>query len=211
MDESQVYSALKKTFESPDPHSYGVYKMIQEIYPALAKKVFENNKLMERFVMTNYNPMDILQYPVCGKCESIAAWSSPVKRGKQYVRTCKCVKSGCGSTTVNPPTFRQWLMSEIKHKAPQGIEEELAQSVDLMADRLLNKLKRDHAALKAQYSVSTAKKMGLVLPGQEHEQKKLFIPGSEKKDKSVLYLTKEQYQARKSELDRLLKESKQED
>ncbi len=122
-----------KGVENPDPRSYGVYRMIQEIYPALAKKMFENSELMRKLVMTQYNPMDILDYPVCGKCESIAAWNGLAKKNGKLVRKCTCVADGCHASTADPPTFRTWLMYEIKKKAPADFAEVAEYIVDGMA------------------------------------------------------------------------------
>jgi len=160
--EAQAYAALRKTFENPDPRSYGVFKMIQEIYPALASKIFSRSDLMEKLVMTKYNPLDIMDYPVCGKCETLALWNGTAKKNGKIVRRCTCVGDGCGASTIDPPTFRDWLIYEIKHKAPPDVAETAEFIVDIMALRLLGQATRDYLELLKEVNPQRNEAMGLV-------------------------------------------------
>ena len=160
--EKMAYEAMRKVFENPDPRSYGVYRMIQEIYPALAKKMFENSELMRKLVMTQYNPMDILDYPVCGKCESIAAWNGLARKNGKLVRKCTCVADGCHASTADPPTFRTWLVYEMKKKAPADFAEVAEYIVDGMALRLVKKAKDDYVELLKDIREPRNQAMGLV-------------------------------------------------
>lgn len=138
------YAAMAKTFVNPDPNSHAVYKMLQEIYPSLAKKLFERNDLMEAVVMSGLNPIPILDYYICSRCEGLCAHDGFGKKYGKLVPKCTCRVVGCGTTTLDPPTFRQWLTEEIKKKAPQGIVDELAYAVDAVALRLMGQAVNDY-------------------------------------------------------------------
>lgn len=127
-----MHLAMQKTMHMPDERSLGVYKLINEIYPAFAEKIFQGNKLMKSLIMSNMNPMDIMEYPICGKCESFAAYTDPQKKDGRYVKTCACVRKGCGAITTAPVEFREWLMYELKHKA----DPKMLQRFDIVVDRI---------------------------------------------------------------------------
>ena len=131
-DRSDLRKAMHRTTQMPDERSLGVYKLINEIYPALAEKIFQGNKLMKSLIMGGMNPMDIMEYPVCGKCESFAAYCDPVKKDGKLVKACACVRKGCGAVTPNPVEFREWLLYELKKKADPKV---LAQ-FDTVVDRI---------------------------------------------------------------------------
>lgn len=160
--EAQAYAALRKTFESTDPRSYGVFKMIQDIYPALAEKIFSRSDLMEKLVMTKYNPLDIMDYPVCGRCDTLAAWSGTAKKHGKMVNVCKCFGDGCGATTIDPATFREWLIYEMRKKAPPDFAENAEYIVDILAMRLLGQATRDYVELAQQINPQRNEAMGLV-------------------------------------------------
>lgn len=141
-DEMKRYQAMTNLLMQPNSRTIGVIKLIDKYYPALAKKVTEGNPIMERFVTSGFNTMDILMFPVCGHCESLAAFSggAELKRGR-YVPVCTCYK--CGKSTVDPVLMKQWCMEEIKKKAPETIGEDLMAVVDLIADKMVEKAKDD--------------------------------------------------------------------
>lgn len=118
---SNAHKALGNMMNMTDPRSYAVYKFIDEVYPAFAEKIFKNNSFMERLVMSNYNPIDILDYPICGRCETLAAWDGIGRKDGKVYKACSCFN--CGSKTVNPVTFRVWMREELKHKAPLNFKE----------------------------------------------------------------------------------------
>lgn len=115
---SDAYSALYKSFTTPDPHSVGVQKILIDLYPSLSKKIFESDGFMERFVISGMNAKDILEFPVCGRCEAIAALDGFAKKDGRYVNKCTCMREGCYHTTIDPVTFKVWIMDEIKKKHP---------------------------------------------------------------------------------------------
>lgn len=141
---------LTKTFMNPDPASLGVYKALDEVYPAFAKKIFENNELMKRLVLSGTNPIHILSYPVCGKCETLALPTTSIEKGGKKIRRCGCVAKGCGHITVNPITFRDWLRDELKRKMPESVITGIEYAVDSIAMSMLKecgmKMKRIEGA-----------------------------------------------------------------
>ena len=138
-DQNIARQSIVAQFAMPDERSFGVFKMLSDVYPAFSKKVLEGNELMQRLVMTGMNPMDIMDYPICGKCETLAPYSGIALQYNKRVRKCTCVKPGCGATTVNPVTFRRWIKDEMKSKAPPEFIDALEVAVDVIAQRMLDK------------------------------------------------------------------------
>jgi hypothetical protein len=130
---SDAHIATYNNFLAPDPASFGVYKLMEQFYPAFAKRLFNNNPFMRKIVMSNLNPMFILEYPICGKCETLAAWSDTIVVNDRKIKTCYCFANGCGNTTRNPVTLREWMIDELKHKAPPDIAEQAYFVVDDIA------------------------------------------------------------------------------
>jgi len=135
-----IYKLKAMELAMADPHSMGVQKALQETYPALAKKLFEGNWIMERMVMSGYNMTNILNYPMCGKCETLALLSG--------LNQCTCTKTGCNSTTKNPVTLRDWLKYELKNKMPPEELEMLEYKVDRIA---LSMLQQYRQSLRIEY------------------------------------------------------------
>jgi len=133
---SKVHDAVFNTFKAPDPHSFGVMKMIQDVYPAFRKKVLEGNPLMQRIVMSGYNPMAIMDYPICGHCETLSAYSGQKLVNGQVIPVCTCFK--CGFSTTAPVTFRAWMADELRHKAPADFMDSVDYVVDTIAERMMN-------------------------------------------------------------------------
>ena len=141
---TDAHRAMAQLFKNPDPRSLGVMDFIFDVYPLFYRKIFKNNKLMERVVMTGLNGMDILDYFVCGRCESIAPQSGTVLKDGVFVPQCTCTADGCGATTVNPPTLREWLMYELRKKAPPGFETILSMAMNNIAQTYLRKALKDY-------------------------------------------------------------------
>lgn len=138
-EHSQSHRAMLKSFEMPDERSFGVFKMLNDVYPAFAKQLFQNNALMERLVMSGHNPMDILDYPICGKCETLAPYSGYVIRNNKYIQKCTCVADKCGATTVNPITLRDWIKYEMKKRVSEDFYEAIEVAIDQIAFTMLQK------------------------------------------------------------------------
>lgn len=135
-EKSPVYKAMFNMFAQNDPHSFAVLKMLQDLYPAFGKKIFEGNPFMMKLVLSGMNPMDMLEYPVCGKCETLAAWTDSKRTKHGIVRYCGCMADKCGAITKNPITLKTWLKEELKKKAPPDIAEQAEIAVDRVAETM---------------------------------------------------------------------------
>ena len=143
------YDALANVLASPNSHAMGVMKLLKEYYPSFAKKVFQNNPFMEKMVMSSYSSMDILRHPICNRCEALAAYiryatnpdgTTITKENGKKVGVCKCLR--CGSETIDPITFYEWCLMELKKKAPAHIATDLVMVVDEVAEKLMQDAKR---------------------------------------------------------------------
>lgn len=156
---SDAHNTILNSFKMPDERSFGVYNLLKELYPAFAKKLFENNVLMHNLVMSNLNGMDILEYPICGKCETISAWDKNVFRNGRWYKTCHCVAKGCGAVTVSPPTLRDWIRDEFKKKASPEVLESLEYVVDSTALYMMYTWVKDTRAALAEHNRIAREKM----------------------------------------------------
>ena len=154
-ENQEVYTAISGALLNPDDRSFGVFKMLNDVYPAFAKKLFQNNDFMQRLVMSGHNPIVILDYPICGKCETLALMDGfSVKDGKYYPK-CSCVADKCGHSTINPVTLRDWIKDELRKKAPAEFFDIMEYVVDVVASSMLRKYTNE---LCATMSVSSAKR-----------------------------------------------------
>jgi len=159
---SLARQSIVNSFSNDNPESLGVYKALEDIYPAFSKKIFENNPFMQMIVMTNQSPMHILDYPICGKCETLAMWDyRGIKDGKS-VKACGCFANGCGARTLDPITFRDWLKEELRHKAPPSIVENVEYAVDAVALSLMKKTMFQQKQMMQQEAEMRKYKSGLV-------------------------------------------------
>lgn len=170
--------AVFNSFALPDEKSFGVYKALNDVYPSFAEKLFENNDLMRKIVMSGYNPMDILDYPICGRCETLAAYNGySVKNGKRYSK-CTCMRQGCGHTTINPVTLRVWMKDELKKKVPPEYIDTIEYAVDGIAAKMiqmhmqyLRKLQEDYSNVVRKKIVSEEKLKDVVVGSMEEKPK----------------------------------------
>lgn len=160
MNESR--QAIFKSFANPDPASVGVYKMINDVYPAFAEKLFENNSFMQKIVMTGLNPMHILDYPICGKCETLAMPDKPIFKNNRWNNACGCFAKGCGAKTINPITLREWLIYELKKKAPKSYIENIEFVVDSIAKAMINNFEKSTRDIRIKQQIEDSKRMGLI-------------------------------------------------
>lgn len=166
----------------PDEHSHGVYKMLMDVYPNFAKKLFENNTFMKKIVMSGMNPMQILDYPICGKCETLALYDGYAKRNGKYVNRCTCVAEGCGASTADPITLRTWIAMELKHKAPAEYIEMIEYAVDDIVHTMIEKYYKDNAGVLQAHNAEASKKMGVIYdqygtPIAESDDKPTIVHG----------------------------------
>lgn len=152
MSDLKRYGAMQNMLAQPNSHAFGVMNVLKDYYPAFAKKVFQGNPLMEKMAMANFSSMDILMYPVCGRCEALAAYCRYAQdengvtirdEDGRGIGICRCLK--CGAETYNPVTFYNWCLMELKKRAPENIGEELLFAVDVVAERLMQDAKRLYA------------------------------------------------------------------
>jgi hypothetical protein len=171
--DAKTYQALVNTMKQTDPHSLGVRNMIESVYPALATKLFKSTKTIMKLVMTGLNPMDVLDYPICSKCEGLAWLDGKARRGKKWVDVCQC---DCGRRTIDPPTFREWIREELKRKAPPDFMEEVAYVTDGIAMRMMRKaMIQFHNEAEAK-SATRSGQMGIVMPdGSTHVPEKNVV------------------------------------
>jgi hypothetical protein len=136
----QRYAALRNILVQPNSHSIGVMKLLDKYYPAFAKKVLHKNPLVKKMVENNFCNLDILIYPICGRCETLASYFSYAILEGQLVGVCKCHK--CHTETLNPITFKDWCIMELKKKAPDTIESDLEAARDIIAEKLMAQAQR---------------------------------------------------------------------
>jgi hypothetical protein len=130
------YEALQNKLIQPNAHSIGVLKLIDGYYPAFAIKILEKNPVLRALTEKNLCNMDILYYPICDHCETLALWSGYVLNPDNTIgKECTCKK--CGMETTNPITLKDWILMELKKRAPQDIEESLVFAVDIVAQRCM--------------------------------------------------------------------------
>ena len=170
---SLAHQQMVNMFSNPDPHNQGIYNMLMKLYPAFAKKVFEGSGFIGKLVRMGYDSSDVLDFPICGRCESLAALDGYHWNGKQYVNKCTCMKEGCGHTTVNPITFREWIRDEIRHTAPKEVIEQLDDlldmAVDLYAKQMMAKAERDLTEALALKNGAIRQAGSIIMPdGETH-------------------------------------------
>lgn len=172
---STAHSAMVNMFSNPDPHNQGVYHMLMKLYPSFAKKVFDSSQFISKLVMIGYDSSDVLEFPICGKCEALAVPTEPLitkdkRTGKtRVIPQCGCFK--CGATSKNPVTFREWIRDEIKHKAPPDLIAQLDDLLDEATDMMALQMMRKAEADLGQFLKERNGKAGQILmpDGTEHQ------------------------------------------
>lgn len=138
------WSAMANKLLQPNSHAIGVLKILDQYYPAFAKKVLYRNPVVEKAVMSRMIDFDILKYPICNHCETLALWnryyqnpdgSNVFKADGTKVAVARCWK--CGKDSINPVTFREWCLMELKKRAPENIGDSLDFAVDAIAERCM--------------------------------------------------------------------------
>jgi len=132
-----VYRMMNHKARMADPRSMGLKRMLENLYPALANKVFKAKTIFAQVLLTGSNPMDMMDMPVCGKCESLAGWKDGIIHSGAFHPQCKCEAAGCGAYTTDPVTFRVWLREQLKQKKLAVDPQDLDRVVDFTAARML--------------------------------------------------------------------------
>lgn len=100
-------------------------KQLKNINPKYAQHMYYRNRIVEAFAVSEYGGVDVLEQPICGKCEQ-PGWNHSVpgqpifitrkdEYGDDYdvfIHNCYCPK--CGQITKNTLTLREYLMQELK-------------------------------------------------------------------------------------------------
>lgn len=165
-----AHEAMANVFAQADPHSMGVLKSLMDIYPAFAEKLFHNNKMMQTLVLSNMNPMDILDYPICGRCETLAAGYGTTMKDGQRVKQCKCLVESCGAVTPNPITLREWIFYETKRKVSPEYHAALPYIVDRLAMIYMQKAEKEYEQIDYRINMEHAATLGVYMPdGSMHK------------------------------------------
>lgn len=82
------------------------------VKPALAKHALIKNDIVRKFAMEHYGSIDILDQPMCTKCEKPCTWH---KGGTAYHHE-------CGTYIKKPITMLDYLTNEIK-LTPKQLDE----------------------------------------------------------------------------------------
>ncbi len=124
---------------APDPRTAVVLDAVNEVYPAFAQKMIAGNRYVRLLIKSNVMAMDILDFPVCGSCEQIALWDqTEVDKRGNIISVCQCMNSGCGKTTKNPITVKQWMALELKNRVKPEFWDIIDNTKDILASILAN-------------------------------------------------------------------------
>lgn len=99
---------------------------LKNVNPKFADHMYYKNRIVEAFALSEYGGVDVLEQPMCGKCEQpgfntidtnmkVPYIRAIDKNGDEYdkfIHNCYCPK--CGTTTKNTLTLREYLMQELK-------------------------------------------------------------------------------------------------
>lgn len=79
-----------------------LFEIIKKVHPAFAKHMVENDKVMKMALGGVFGPgaMDLLDQPMCERCEKIGYWHGD----NGWCRS-------CGHETKNPITLNQYLLN----------------------------------------------------------------------------------------------------
>ena len=93
-------------------------KFLKNVNPKYAEHMYHQNRIVEAFAMSEFGGVDVLEQPVCGKCEK-PGWNTfnPnfVSTGDEDkdrdIKNCFC--PACGTTTYNTLSLRDYLLQEL--------------------------------------------------------------------------------------------------
>ena len=194
-----VYDALFQAQMAPNPESLGVAHMLETTYPALKHKIFDNgDDLIKAFTLTRFNPIKVMNMPLCGRCESLAYRFEDGYKDARRVETCMCRK--CGTRTYAPVHFRDWLRDELRHKMPKGTEGQLDDNfLDAQAVVQVTRAMGDYLRLQQKINMERNAQMGAPDVGVTYHETKPFS------GVRVRELTPDEVDRRKPELDSYFK------
>jgi hypothetical protein len=127
-------SSNKKLYYGSEKKIESVTSMdeIKRVHPKYAEHMYTQNRIVEAFAMSNLGGTEILDQPICGKCEKPGmntinpnfVSSGDIEKDVE-VRNCYC--ESCGSTTYNTLTLRNYMLNELNVKISeiQNIENKI--------------------------------------------------------------------------------------
>jgi len=129
---TNAHLAMSGNVMAPDARNVAILKGISEAYKELEQKMFEHNPVMRLLISSQVDVTNVFEYPVCGKCETVALWNDRKfnKETLEYDRTCGCMR--CGAFTTRPPTVRMWLKDELKRR----VGPDYLDMIDIGIDRI---------------------------------------------------------------------------
>lgn len=102
---------------------------LKNVNPAYAQHIYHQNTIVEAFAMSQLGGIDVLEHPICGRCEK-PGWNTTnpnfISTGDVdkdvEIKNCYCV--ACGTTTYNTRTLREHLIKEL------NVEEEKIEKIE---------------------------------------------------------------------------------
>lgn len=99
--------------------SYKTMDFLKGVHPKFAEHMYEMNRVVEAFAMSELGGVDILEQPLCGKCEKPGMntfnpnfiSTGDIDKDIEFVN---CFCENCGTTTYNTLTVRKYLIKELK-------------------------------------------------------------------------------------------------
>jgi hypothetical protein len=106
-----------------DMHNYNAYKAIKDGHGKFAAHMFDRNRLVEMFALSELGGLDLLEQPMCTKCEKPILFS-------EYGATCPV----CGTNVPRDKivTLRQYLAQEFKRIIPDDQISELVEGLEII-------------------------------------------------------------------------------
>ena len=102
---------------------------LKDVKPKYANHMFDNNRIVEEFAKSIYGGVDLLDHPICKKCQK-PGWNTVnpnfVSTGDEdadrEIRNCYC--ESCGTTSYNTYTLRYYMIQELGVQIDKIIEME---------------------------------------------------------------------------------------
>lgn len=99
------------------PDALQTMEEIKSVHPKYAKHMFQLNNLVKNLAMTEFSNIDVLDLPVCRRCERPALWMNEDAR------------CSCGAITKNPMTVRQYMIQEFRKQLTDEQIEQLGDGI----------------------------------------------------------------------------------
>lgn len=113
MNDKKYFYGDKQKIESVKSMDF-----LKGVNPSYAQYIFHQNRIVEAFAMSELGGIDVLNMPICGKCEKPGLntdnpnFVSTGDTDKDVeIKNCYCV--ACGTTTYNTRTLREHLIQEL--------------------------------------------------------------------------------------------------